>query len=404
MAAPSSLIINSAFTEPQQHWAENADRTLRLEPTRRPAGYEIIDTRENTRRQVPIPLVDTIRERVRQWRADGWPGCSAITQELLQHWWDADQVSRRQYRFYFCQLEAMETLIWHLEALPEYRQGIHIPGDGGDFERLCSKMATGSGKTTVMAMIITWQVLNALAYPKSPRRYSSAILLVAPGLTVKSRLQVLLPGHEHNYYDLFDLCPSEALRQKLNRAQVLIENWHTLMPLKEPERSVVKKGQESDEAFTRRVLGALAHCKNLVVINDEAHHAYRKPADIKVSRADAQALGIDLDEATRWVEGLDRLHKTRRIARCFDLSATPFAPTGRSNTEAGLFGWVVSDFGLNDAIEAGLVKTPRVVVRDDALPDAQTLRPKLYHLYRETDVAGDLNRKAEPHDPLPALV
>jgi len=404
LAAPSSLIINSAFTEPQQHWAENADRTLRLEPTRRPAGYEIIDTRENTRRQVPIPLVDTIRERVRQWRADGWPGCSAITQELLQHWWDADQVSRRQYRFYFCQLEAMETLIWHLEALPEYRQGIHIPGDGGDFERLCSKMATGSGKTTVMAMIITWQVLNALAYPKSPRRYSSAILLVAPGLTVKSRLQVLLPGHEHNYYDLFDLCPSEALRQKLNRAQVLIENWHTLMPLKEPERSVVKKGQESDEAFTRRVLGALAHCKNLVVINDEAHHAYRKPADIKVSRADAQALGIDLDEATRWVEGLDRLHKTRRIARCFDLSATPFAPTGRSNTEAGLFGWVVSDFGLNDAIEAGLVKTPRVVVRDDALPDAQTLRPKLYHLYRETDVAGDLNRKAEPHDPLPALV
>ena len=123
-----------------------------------------------------------------------------------------------------------------------------------------------------------------------------------------------------------------------------------------------------------------------------------------MSKADAEAFGIDLDEATRWVEGLDRIHKTRRIARCFDLSATPFAPTGRNNTEAGLFTWVVSDFGLNDAIEAGLVKTPRVVVRDDALPDAQTLRPKLYHIYREPEVAEDLNRKAEAHEPLPALV
>jgi type III restriction enzyme len=403
-ASPPSLIINSAFTEPQQHWAENADRTLRQEPTRRKAGYEIIDTRENTRRQVSIPLVDEIRERVRQWRLAGWPGATAVTQALLNHWWDADKVSGRQYPFYFCQLEAIETLIWHTEAQPEYRQGIHVPGDGGAFERLCNKMATGSGKTTVMAMIITWQVLNALTYPKSPRKYSSAVFLVAPGLTVKSRLQVLLPGHPENYYDLFVLCPSEAMRQKLNRAEVLIENWHTLMPLKEQERSVVKKGQESDEAYTRRVLGKLADYKNLVVINDEAHHAYRKPADIKVSKAEAQAMGIDLDEATRWVEGLDRIHKTRRIARCFDLSATPFAPTGRNNTEAGLFTWVVSDFGLNDAIEAGLVKTPRVVVRDDAMPDASTLRPKLYHLYREPEVGQDLNRKAEPHEPLPALV
>jgi len=402
--APASLIINSAFLEPRQHWVENPDRTLRIEPTRRPAGYEIIDTRENTRRLESLPRVDDIRERVRQWRADGWPGTTAVTLALLQHWWDEDAASHRQWPFYFCQLEAVETLIWHVEAEAEYRQGIHVPGDGGGFERLCNKMATGSGKTTVMAMVIAWQVLNALTYPKSPRKYSSAIFLVAPGLTVKSRLQVLMPGHPQNYYDLFALCPSEALRQKLNQAAILIENWHTLMPLKEQERSVVKKGRESDEAFTRRVLGRLANFKDLVVINDEAHHAYRKPADIKVSKADAEALGIDLDEATRWIEGLDRIHKTRRITRCYDLSATPFAPTGRTNTEAGLFEWVVSDFGLNDAIEAGLVKTPRVVVRDDALPNAQTLQPKLYHLYREATVAQDLNRKAEAHEPLPALV
>src|SRR5690606_34012166 len=166
-------------------------------------------------------------------------------------------------------------------------------------------------------------------------------------------------------------------------AEVLIENWHTLMPLKQPDRSVVKKGAESDEAFTRRVLGQLATHRDIIVINDEAHHAYRKPADVKISKKDAEERGIDLDEATRWIEGLDRLHRTRRIIRCFDLSATPFAPTGKTNTDEGLFSWIVSDFVLNDAIEAGLVKTPRVVVRDGALPNTKTLRPKPYHLYRE---------------------
>ncbi|MBI5277350.1 MAG: DEAD/DEAH box helicase family protein [Burkholderiales bacterium] len=402
---PRSLIINSAFVEPTQHWVENPDRTLRLQEGRRPAGYEIIDTRENTRRMELIPLVDNIRDRVRKWHGAGWPGATGITVELLTHWWDPDRVAQRQWPFYFCQLEAIETLIWQLEAAPEFRQGINVPGDGGPFERLCNKMATGAGKTTVMSMIITWQVLNALIYPKSPRKYSTAIFIVAPGLTVKDRLRVLLPGETDNYYDAFGLCPSEALRQKLNQADILIENWHTLMPLKQQDRSVVKKGAEGDEAFTRRVMGKLATHKDIVVINDEAHHAYRKPADIKVSKAEAQALGIDLDEATRWIEGLDRIHKTRRISRCYDLSATPFAPTGRTNTEAGLFTWVVSDFGLNDAIEAGLVKTPRVVVRDDAVPNAQTLRPKLYHIYREPAVAEDLNRRgAEPHEPLPELV
>ena len=88
---------------------------------------------------------------------------------------------------------------------------------------------------------------------------------------------------------------------------------------------------------------------------------------MKISKKAAAEQGIDLDEATRWIEGLDRIHKTRRIQRCFDLSATPFAPTGKKSTDTALFDWIVSDFGLNDAIEAGLVKTPRVVVRDDAV-------------------------------------
>jgi len=269
-------------------------------------------------------------------------------------------------------------------------------------------MATGSGKTTVMAMLITWQVLNALAYPKRNKDFSRAIFIVAPGLTVRERLQVLYPGHPDNYYDLFGLCPNEAMRSKLNQAEVLVENWHTLMPLKESERSVVRKGAESDKAFVRRVLGRLAQHKDIVVINDEAHHAYRQSPDDKRSRdvkRRAEEMGLDQEEATRWIEGLDRIHKELRIQRCFDLSATPFAPTGRSNTEGGLFDWIVSDFGLNDAIEAGLVKTPRVVVRDGIVPDTQTLKPKLYHLYRDHEVRDDLSRRnAQVHEPLPLLV
>lgn len=396
-----SLIINTPYVCPAQHWVEKPGGTLEIKPERRPASYEVFDARNNTKRTEVLGNVNTIRARVDQWREDGWPGVTIVTRKLLEHWHDNDA---RQYPFYFCQLEAIETLIWWVEGAEGYKQGIAIPGDGGAWERLCNKMATGAGKTTVMAMIITWQVLNALTYPKRNKDFSRAVFIVAPGLTVKERLQVLQP-YEGSYYDEFNLCPSEALRQKLNQAEILIENWHTLMPLKEVQRSIVKKGKESDEVFARRVLGKLAGYKDIIVINDEAHHAYRKPPEIKISKARALEHGINLDEATRWVEGLDRLHKTRRIQRCFDLSATPFAPTGKKSTDTALFDWIISDFGLNDAIEAGLVKTPRVVVRDDALPDTKTLRSKLYHIYRDPSVSEDLNRaKAEPHEPLPKLV
>jgi len=401
MTQPNSLIINSPYERPCRHWEQARDGSLTLVKGRRPAGYEIFDIRNDTRRTEELALVNAIRERVDAWREADYPGITSVTRRLLEHWHDR---GARQHPFYFCQLEAIETLIWHVEAAADYRQGIFIPGDGGSWERLCNKMATGTGKTTLMAMIVTWQVLNALTYPKRKRDFSRAIFIVAPGLTVKERLQVLQPGHSANYYDEFVLCPSEAMRQKLNQAEILIENWHMLMPFKEPDRSVVRKGPESDEAFTRRVLGKLAGCRDIVVINDEAHHAYRVPAEHKISKKKAAEQGLDLDEATHWVKGLDRIHKTRRILRALDLSATPFAPTGKASTEVGLFGWIVSDFGLNDAIEAGLVKTPRVVVRDDALPDAKTLHSRLYHIYRQPEVAEDLSRKAEPHEALPKLV
>jgi type III restriction enzyme len=400
MTAPKSLIINSPYEVPAFHWQGEGE--LKLAMGRRAAGFEIFDTRSNTRRTEPLELVNRIRERVDAWRAASYPGITSVTRSLLEFWHDR---SARQLPFYFCQLEAIETLIWWVEATAEHKQGVFVPGDGGPWERVCNKMATGSGKTTVMAMIITWQALNALTYPKSNKDFSRTIFVVAPGLTVRERLQVLHPGSLANVYDEFRLCPSDALRQKLNQAEVLVENWHTLMPLKEASKSVVKKGAESDKAFVRRVLGKLALAKDIVVINDEAHHAYRVPADASISKKQAEEQGIDLDEATRWIEGLDRIHKELRLQRCFDLSATPFAPTGRTNTEQALFDWVISDFGLNDAIEAGLVKTPRVVVRDGVVPDTKTLRPKLYHLYRDPSVSDDLNRRgAQQHEPLPPLV
>ncbi|WP_322994360.1 BPTD_3080 family restriction endonuclease [Castellaniella sp.] len=400
--AQASLIISSPFEAPTHHWEREAENKLKLVEGRRPAGYEIFDTRHNTVRGVELDLVNRIRDRVDAWREAGYPGITAITRQLLEHWQDTNA---RQYTFYFCQLEAIETLIWHVESPAEFRQGIAVPGDGGAWERLCSKMATGTGKTTVMAMIVAWQVLNALTYPKRNKDFSRAIFIVAPGLTVKERLQVLMPGHPANYYDQFAICPNEALRQKLNQAAILIDNWHSLMPLKDVTRSVVKKGAESDEAYVRRILGALSGFKDIAIINDEAHHAYRNRPEAKVSKKAAEALGINLDDATRWIEGLDRIHKMRRIGHCFDLSATPFAPTGKTSTETALFDWVISDFGLNDAIEAGLVKTPRVVIRDNALPNAKTYRSKLYHLYREPEVQDDLNRRgAEPHEALPQLV
>jgi type III restriction enzyme len=411
--APASLIINSPYQCPDRYWEQDRDgKVSKVISGRRPAAYEEYDTRNNTKRVQELETVNLIRTRLEEWRNEGYPGITGVTRSLLDHWhnqgeWDTDGLTwiggPRSYPFYFCQIEAVESLIWWLEAPENYKQGIALPGDGGPWERICNKMATGTGKTTLMALIITWQVLNAATYPKD-KRFSKAIFVVAPGLTVKSRLQVLNPGNPDNVYDEFDICPNETFRQKLNQLVLGIENWHTLMPQQPQDRSVVKKGIESEEAFTRRVLGRLSNEKDLVIINDEAHHAYRQKAELKVSKKEAQNLGIDLDEATRWIEGLDRIHKTRRIRKCFDLTATPFAPTGKSNTEKGLFEWIISDFGLNDAIEAGLVKTPRIVVRDDAIPDAKTYASKLYHLYREEEVKADLNRPASPDEPLPDLV
>ena len=404
-AAIDRLIVNSPWEEPARHWRYDRERrTFALARGRRPAGYLVAsaDSRafDDPGRFVEIPLVNAIRPRVRAWREAGWPGATGITRRLLEHWSDPEEFDGR--RFFFCQLEAAWTLIWLAEAPAAERTGIAVPSDGGGVPRLCAKMATGAGKTVVMAMILAWQILNKTAYPKDPR-FSRDALVIAPGVTVRDRLAVLAPRSPDNYYEAFRIVPP-ALRDRLRRGRVLVRNRHALHWETDEKiaarRGVDKRGARSDEAWARAALDELADSRNLLVVNDEAHHAWRVPAG-------AQVRGVAKDEierATRWVGALDRIARARGILACYDFSATPFAPSGRKSAEESLFGWIVSDFGLNDAIEAGLVKTPRVVVRDDAVPDARTWKSRLYHIYADSEAREDLNRKAEPGEPLPDLV
>ena len=407
------LIVNSPYEEPACHWHYDREtRRFDLADGRRPAGYLVASPNSKAFDDpgvfVKIPRVNQIRERVRAWRDAGYPGVTGITKRLLEHWNDPEEFEAR--RFFFCQLEAAETLIWLTETLAGDQVRKDIPSDGGAFERLCAKMATGSGKTIVMAMVIAWHVLNKVANQRDDR-FAKNVLVIAPGLTVKNRLAVLAPSCADNYYDALRVVPSTLL-DKLRQGKVVIRNWHALNWETDEriagKRSVDKRGAKSDAAYVREVLADMASTENILVVNDEAHHAWRVPAETKIKGVAKSAI----KEATKWVGGLDRIHRERGRARrpapgilaCYDFSATPFAPSGKQSSKEALFDWIVSDFGLNDAIESGLVKTPRVVIRDDAVPDAATYKSRLYHIYGNPDVRDDLNRPAKPEEPLPDLV
>ena len=395
------LIINSPYEKPKEYWTQIPRSSLfKRKPGRRPAGYIKATESKDPEEAgifIEIPLVNKIRERVDKWREEGYPGTSGITRRLLEHWHDPEA---REKRLFFCQLEAMETIIWQTEAPESSKAGIEIPGDGGPFRRLCCKMATGTGKTVVMAMLIAWQILNKATYPQDTR-FTKYVFVVTPGLTIKSRLQVLYPDQQDNYYDEFNIVPYD-LKEKLRQGKIKVTNWHKLNWDTEEQirkkRSVDKRGVKSDEAYTREVLGELSKSSRILVINDEGHHAWRKPASsrIKVGKEDEQM-------ATIWINGLDRIQRTRGILTCYDFSATPYVPTGGTSPEDTLYDWIISDFNLNDAIESGLVKTPRIVVRDDAQPTRE-LHSRLYHIYNDPEVKSDLNRRAKENEPLPSLV
>ncbi len=375
-------ILNSPFEEPTRYWDYREGQPIIAEG-RRPAGYYL---RPRTRglqlsmfeeEFLPLETVNLIRERVKTWRERGYPGITPITRQLLSHWNDTE----RERRLFFCQREAAETLIWLVEASPAERQGVVIPKDNG-LARYACKMATGSGKTVVMGMVIAWQVLNKLANPQD-RRFSDAVLLVCPNLTIRERLQVLLPWSKGNYYDRFDLVP-RSLAEKLHQGRYLITNWHLFQPQDDARsRSVVQRGPESEAAFCRRVLKELGSKQNILVINDEAHHAYRPPQALspeeleQLPREERKRAEEELRAATVWVSGLDKVNAVRGINLCADFSATPFYIKGSGYEEGGPFPWIVSDFGLVDAIESGIVKIPRVPVDDNT----GALIPRYFRLW-----------------------
>ena len=280
-------ILNRPFDEPSRYY-DFSGASPRILDGRRPAGYHGIVRTERmgggalaTHEFFPLVRVNEIRSRVQAWRERGYPNLTSVTRDLLDHW---NRPDRRP--LFFCQREAVETIIWLTEAAAADLQGLDVPFDEpNDLEslrkgytalrRYCTKMATGTGKTTVMAMVAAWSILNKGAN-RQDSRFSDAVLVVGPNLTVKERLRVLQPQTAGNYYEVFDLIPT-GYQDLLAHGRVFVTNWHAFAVKDDARRrGVVQRGKESDAAFVRRVLGKdLGGVQQLLVMNDEAHHAWR---------------------------------------------------------------------------------------------------------------------------------
>lgn len=424
-------ILCSPYKEPDQHWKyDTVTGAARKEPGRRPASYWYKTERTGSaqmsllaqEQQDDLPLPNLLREDVRRWRDADYRGATLATRGLLRHWARED----RERRLFFGQREAVETIIYLAEMrftgrtsrlrfapkLTEEDLGRLLTGvrpgpafqlaQGAEFfptlvdrpadpampplRRVCTKLATGSGKTLVAAMVITWAFVNRGISPES-REYPDVALLCAPNLTVKERLGVLRPDAPDNYYDAFDLVPAKW-RPLLHRGTVIVENWHRFAPQsphKEGDKTyaVVDKGEETPADFLRRILGSAANRLPILVLNDEGHHCWRPAPGIAagtgLSGDDKALFDDEAQEATVWVDGLDRLNAAGDdvpgIAMAVDLSATPFRIKGSGYPEGQPFPWIVSDFGLVDAIESGITKIPRLPVQDTTgRPDPRYFR------------------------------
>ena len=351
-------ILCSPYQEPDKHWIyDTSTGEAVVNPGRREAGYWY-RTQQTGSLQLglfqeeerdDLPLVNALRADVKRWRETNYRNATVVTRELLQHW-SRDDLLRR---LFFCQREAVETIIY----LVEIRQGgkrlgwtptftdedlaklVDTPNEPSlaDLIRYGCKMATGSGKTVVMAMLIAWAFCNRGKVP-SDERFPAAALVVCPNLTIKKRLQVLRPEDADNYYDAFELIPTK-LRPLLNSGKVLITNWHQFSPESEHSEggqtyAVVNKGEETPDAFAKRVLGELYDRAPIMVLNDEGHHAYRPaPTDERLS-ADVKR---ERQDATVWVSGLDRFNQACGVKFCVDLSATPFYIQGSGHDEGNTF-------------------------------------------------------------------
>ena len=404
-------ILNSPYDYPGRHWELDGQGqpTQQIGETRRRAEFITPIPKPKKQKQKanqealvfdegkglstenqqydPTSIINELRYQVDQWRKLPSPNDWLVTPEtarLLQHW--------RSHKFndvrpFFCQVEAVETAIWLTEVAPskgKTGKGFleHIANANRDANpellRLALKLATGAGKTTVMAMIIAWQTINAVRRPGSAH-FTRGFLVVSPGLTIRDRLRVLQPHDPDSYYASRELVPGDMLGD-LERAKIVITNYHAFrlrdrMELSKGGRSLLQgRGEDLDTLETegqmiQRVMPDLMGLKNILVLNDEAHHCYReKPGDA----AEADLAGEERQEAEKnneaarvWISGLEAVKRRLGIERVIDLSATPFFLRGSGYAEGTLFPWTMSDFSLMDAIECGIVKLPRVPVADN---------------------------------------
>ena len=438
-------ILCSPYAEPDLHWVYDTVTGIPTRtPGRRPASYWFKSERTGSAQQQlgfmaeeerdDLPLVNALRDDVGRWRVSGWLGATETTKTLLRHWSRND----RSRRLFFCQLEAVETVIYLREMLAQGRaprfkpqltlvdhealiKGINprplewrvrvaqhpkladLPLEAGlaPLLRYACKMATGSGKTVVMAMLIAWAFCNRGRQP-GDARYPRRALIVCPNLTIKERLSVLRTRNAGNYFNQFDIVPS-ALRPELSKGRVRVTNWHDFNPKSEEIRvggvAVGQLGTETPEAFARDRLAELWDDEPLMVLNDEGHHAYR-PAPVRDGDALTAEERADREAATVWVSGLDKLNAACGVAFCVDLSATPFYLHSSGYPEGSPFPWVVSDFGLVDAIESGITKIPRL----PAIDNTGRPEPQFFKLWQHVTANLSAGERFTGGKPKPEVV
>jgi len=402
-------ILNSPYKYPNRHWEldETGQPTQKIMPSRRAASFITPIPKPQKRKgqaeQASLfvnelstadqeydhtALINGVRREVDKWRRLPNPNQWRVTPEtarLLQHWRHHQFAG---FRPFFCQVEAAETAIWLTEVAPQMGKSekdflVQLTKANQDANpelmRLALKLATGAGKTTVMAMLISWQTINAVRKPNS-RKFTRGFLVVTPGITIRDRLRVLMPNDPDSYYMRRELIPADMM-DDLRKAKIVITNYHAF---KLRERMDLSKGGrlllqgrrgapletiETEGQMMQRVMPELMGLKNIIAINDEAHHCYReKPGGDgeETLKGDEKKEAEKNKEAARlWISGLETVNRKLGIARVFDLSATPFFLSGSGYLEGTLFPWTMSDFSLMDAIECGIVKLPRVPVAEN---------------------------------------
>ena len=441
-------ILNNPYEYPASHWEldEQGQPTHRIVTGRRPANFvtpfpaaaqqggaspaqEVLGVGEGSLENQSLlamedlkAVIGEVRGHVDRWRDIPNPNdwrVTPTTTRLLRHWRSHEFTGIRPF---YCQVEAAETAIWLTEVAPQLRakpvrnilrrlrQANESANPG--LSRLALKMATGSGKTTVMAMLIAWQVVNAVRHPDSPK-FTRGFLVVTPGITIRDRLRVLQPNDPDAYYRKRELIPHDMLRD-LNEARIVITNYHAF---KRRERMSLPKGSrelltgrggakpetlESEGQMLQRVMPELLRLKRIIVFNDEAHHCYReKPASgetVKLKGYERKEAKQNTEAAKLWISGLEAAAGRLKVNRVIDLSATPFFLRGSGYAEGTLFPWTMSDFSLMDAIECGIVKLPRIPVADNIPGSDMPMYRKLWDHIRRDMPKGP--RGAAKLDPL----